>query len=358
MVDLRRSPSGTLPIIGPTPAGWTKRVTHGTGSDLDLTDCKNPATMARRRQLVPLEGARLIDESHGRGTMKNVRTTRSIPHAEYFPSAEVTAGPARWLAVVRNDIREMTFYWPVLQNMVAQDLRVRYQRSFLGFLWTLVNPILMMATLTMVFSQVFHDPNWKIFAIYLFAGQTPWIMFGTAVNECALSIVGNEGLIRKIYLPKLIFPLARVLINLTTFAFSLVALYILAYFFGASFSASMILLPVVTVLFATFALGLGLILAVANTFYRDIGHLIGVLLQAWYFATPIIWGRTDMSAALQARCWLNPAYPFIRMYQLIIYAGEWPTSHLFTAATLLATVSLGIGYVTFKLHENKLVFRL
>lgn len=290
--------------------------------------------------------------------MKNVRTNRSIPHAEYFPSTEATFGPERWLAVVRNDIRELKHFWPVVQNMVVQDLRVRYQRSFLGFLWTLINPILMMATLTLVFSQVLKDPNPKIFAIYLFAGQTPWIMFGTAVNECALSIVGNEGLIRKIYLPKLIFPLARVLINVTTFVLSLVALYILAYFFGARFSSSMILLPVVTVLFATFALGLGLVLAVANTFYRDIGHLIGVVLQAWYFATPIIWGRTDLSPALYNRCLMNPAYPFIRIYQSIIYAGEWPTSGLFLAATFLATVSLGIGYVTFKLHENKLVFRL
>ena len=290
--------------------------------------------------------------------MKNVRTTRSIPHTEYFPSTDPGAGPSRWLAVVRNDCRELAFFWPVLQNMVAQDLRVRYQRSFLGFLWTLINPILMMATLTMVFSQVFRDPDWKTFAIYLFAGQTPWIMFGTAVNECATSIVANEGLIRKIYLPKLIFPLARVLINLTTFVFSLAALYILAYFFGAGFSKSMVLLPVITILFATFALGLGLVLAVANTFYRDIGHLIGVLLQAWYFATPIIWGRTGMTPALQARCWLNPAYPFVRMFQLIIDAGEWPTLTLFLAATFIATVSLGIGYVTFKLHENKLVFRL
>ncbi len=290
--------------------------------------------------------------------MKHVRSTRSIPHTEYFPSTEAGPGPARWLEVVRNDIRELTHFWPVVHNMVAQDLRVRYQRSVLGFLWTLINPILMMGTLTMVFSQVFHDLNWKIYAIYLFAGMTPWIMFGTAVNECATSIVGNEALIRKIYLPKLIFPLARVLINLTTFALSLLALYILAWLFGASFSTSMVLLPVITVLFATFAMGLGLILAVANTFYRDTGHLIGVLLQAWYFVTPIIWGRTDMSPALQARCWLNPAYPFIRMFQMIIYSAEWPTSDLFLAATLIATVSLGIGYVTFKLHENKLVFRL
>ncbi len=290
--------------------------------------------------------------------MKNVRTGRSIPHAEYFPSAEAELGPARWLAVFRNDVRELTHFWPVVQNMVAQELRVRYHRSILGFLWTLINPILMMGTLTMVFSQVFAKVDWKEYAIYLFAGQVPWTMFTGSQSDCATSIVANEGLIRKIYLPKLVFPIARVMINLTTFLLSLVALYLLAIPLGAPISSSMVLLPVVIALFTTFAMGLGLTLAVANTFYRDTGHLITVILQAWYFATPIIWGETGLPETLETRCWLNPAYPFIRMFQLIIRDGQWPTSTMFLAAAFIATVSLGIGYVTFKLHENKLVFRL
>lgn len=290
--------------------------------------------------------------------MKNVRSTRSIPHAEYFPSPEAQVAPARWWAVVRNDARELAHFWPVVLNMVTQDLRVRYQRSILGFLWTLVNPILMMATLTMVFSQVFHHPNWRMYAIYLFAGQVPWTMFGQSLVECSGSIVANEGLIRKIYLPKLIFPLARVLINLTTFVLSLVALSILAGLLGAKLSAPMVLLPVVIGLFTVFTMGLGLVLATTNTFYRDTGHLFAVILQAWYFATPIIWSESEMSAAVQARCWLNPAFPFIKMFQLIIRDGRWPDLTYLLAAACLATVSLGVGYVTFKCHENKLVFRL
>ena len=291
--------------------------------------------------------------------MKNVRTTRSIPHAEYFPSPAPPNGPSRWLAVVRNDVRELTHFWPVVQNMVSQDLRVRYQRSVLGFLWTLINPILMMATLTMVFSQVFHNPNWKQYAIYIFAGQVPWTMFAGSLSDSAGSILANEGLIKKIYLPKLIFPLARVLINLTTFLLSLVALYLMAGgVLGARLSPAMILLPLTITLFAAFAMGLGLILAVANTFYRDTGHLITVILQAWYFATPIIWGDGGMSATMRARCWLNPVYPFIKSFQLIICDGLWPAPTYLLSAACLATVSLGIGYVTFKCHENKLVFRL
>ena len=290
--------------------------------------------------------------------MNNVRTSPSIPHSEFFPQPGRADGPARWLAVVRGDVLELTSFWPVLQNMVTQELRIRYHRSVLGFLWTLINPILMMVTLTMVFSQLFGNGDWKQYAIYLFAGQIPWSLFAGSLTDCSHSIVANEGLIRKIYLPKLIFPLAKVLINLTTFILSLVALYFVVWMLGPRFSAAMLMLPVVIALFATFALGLGLILAVANTFFRDTSHLVGVVLQAWYFATPIIYGHDELKPAMLARCWLNPAFPFIRMFQLIIRDGQWPTLTLFLAAAGIATVSLGIGYVTFKTHENKLVFRL
>src|SRR5262249_15115926 len=162
-----------------------------------------------------------------------------------------------------------------------QELRVRYQRSMLGFLWTLLNPILMMATLTLVFSQLFGMTR-EHYALYLFAGMVPWGFLNGALNDCAFCIISNEGLIRKIYLPKLVFPLSRVLINLTTFVLSMAALFILLEPLGARLSLPMLLLPVVIVLMAAFVLGLGLIVATTNTFFRDCGHLVAVILQAWY----------------------------------------------------------------------------
>lgn len=291
--------------------------------------------------------------------MKNVRTSPALPHAEYFPQPGPANGPAHWVFVVQGDLRELGKFWSVIQNMVSQELRVRYHRSVLGFLWTLINPILMMTTLTLVFSQLFDKSgDWKRYAIYLFAGQVPWSLFAGCLTDSSMSIIANEGLIRKIYLPKLVFPLAKTLINLTTFLLSLVALYVLAILMGSRLSSAMILLPLVIFLFTVFAFGLGLVLAVTNTFFRDTSHLIGVILQAWYFATPIIYDYSVLPATMQARCWLNPAFPFIRMFQLIIRDGEWPTLTLFLAAAGIASVSLGIGYVTFKTHENKLVFRL
>ena len=184
--------------------------------------------------------------------------------------------------------------------MVVQELRVRYQRSMLGFFWTLLNPILMMATMTFFFSQVFDFAKGN-YPVYLFAGMVPWNFLSTSLNDCAMSIIQSEDLIRKIYLPKLIFPLTRLLINLTTFVLSMAALFLLLEPLGARLSVPMLAAcRWSSLLFALFTLGLGLIVATANTFYRDCGHLVAVFLQAWYFATPIFYKTSMLNGAAVA----------------------------------------------------------
>jgi ABC-2 type transport system permease protein/lipopolysaccharide transport system permease protein len=286
----------------------------------------------------------------------DVQTTPTAPHAEYFPPPRAPAGPSRWLATVSDERRQLVRFWPVIQNMVVQDLRVRYQRSMLGFFWTLLNPILMMATLTLVFSQLWRVERER-FAVFLFAGMVPWGFLSSSLTDCAYCIILNEGLIRKIYIPKLVFPLARTFINLTTFVLSMAALFLLMEPLGARFSLPMLLLPLVIAVLFAFVLGLSLIVATANTFFRDTGHLVAVIVQAWYFATPILYEKSYLGEA-QWLCWLNPAYPFIQMFQDIIKDGIWPELHTFLVATAVAIVSLGVGYAAFKCHEDKLVFRL
>ena len=287
----------------------------------------------------------------------NVRTRASVPHPDLFPSARPLRRPVRLLATMAEDRRGLVQFWPVIQNMVVQELRVRYQRSMLGFLWTLLNPILMMGTIALAFSEILNVPL-ATYAVYLFAGMVPWGFFSGSLNECAYCIISNEGLIRKIYLPKLVFPLTRVLINLTTFVLSMGALFLLLKPMGAQFTTALLALPVVLLLFTAFTMGLGLVVATANTFYRDCGHMVAVILQALYFATPIVYEATRFPAEKQWLLWLNPVFPFIRMFQLIIRDGQWPNGTLFLVAAGIATVSLGVGYASFKCHEDKFIFRL
>jgi ABC-type polysaccharide/polyol phosphate export permease len=285
------------------------------------------------------------------------RTSARLPHAEFFPPPPTPRGPSLWLARLVEDRRELVRFWPVIQNMVVQELRVRYQRSILGFVWTLLNPLLMMVTLSCVFSQFTHIEHYSLF---LFAGMVPWGFLSNSLNEGAFCIISNEGLIRKIYLPKLVFPVAKVLNNLVTFALSLGALFLLLGPLGARLSLPMLFLPIAIGLFSVFVLGLSLIVATANTFFRDCGHLVSVFLQAWYFLTPILFpfNSDQFSENTRWRFLFNPAYYFIELFHDVLYAGHWPRPGLVAGAALIAATSLGIGYVIFKSHEDKMVFRL
>jgi ABC-type polysaccharide/polyol phosphate export permease len=284
-----------------------------------------------------------------------VRAGARFLHAEFFPPSPSPRGPNVWLKRLRDDRRELVQFWPVVQNMVVQELRVRYQRSFLGFVWTLLNPILMMAILSWVFSNIVNDI--ENYPLFLFAGMVPWGFFSVSLNDCAFSIIQNEGLIRKIYLPKMVFPLVRVLISLVTFVLSLGALFLLLWPLGARPSFAFLLLPVAIGLLAVFTMGLGLIAATLNTFYRDCGHLIGVALQAWYFATPILFPIEQFGTA-QWRLRLNPTFCFIEIFHDILYTGCAPRIGLVASAAVIAAMTMGIGYAIFKSQEDKMVFRL
>jgi ABC-type polysaccharide/polyol phosphate export permease len=286
----------------------------------------------------------------------DVRATARFPHAEFFPPPPPPRGPILWIERLLDDRRELVRFWPVVQNMVVQELRVRYQRSILGFVWTLLNPVLMMVILSWVFSHVVMKEI-ENYSLFLFAGMVPWSFLSISLNDCAFSIINNEGLIRKIYLPKLVFPLARVLIALVTFVLSLSALFVLMWPLGARPAPALLFLPVAIALLAMFTLGLGLIAATLNTFYRDCGHLIAVVLQAWYFATPILFPIEQFGTA-QWQMRLNPAFYFIELFHDVLYTGRWPRIGLVMSAGVIAALSMGIGYAIFKSQEDKMVFRL
>lgn len=286
----------------------------------------------------------------------DARNETSVAVVDGFPAAPAPKRAVRWLQLARDDRAELIRYWPVIHNMVSQDLRVRYQRSFMGFLWTLINPLLMMAILSVVFSNLF--PMRGNYSLYLLAGMVPWGLLSGGVTEASSCILTSEGLIRKIYIPKMVFPLVRVLLNLVTTTLSLGALFILLIPLGARPSWPMLLLPVAMGLLFFFTLGMALFVATANTFFRDCGHLVTVFIQAWYFATPILYGVSDFPEEIQWRFWLNPAFYYIEIFHNIICDGQWPATNLLAAAALLAVISMGIGYATFKSNEDKMVFRL
>jgi ABC-type polysaccharide/polyol phosphate export permease len=287
----------------------------------------------------------------------DVRTSVTTQSVEEFPPPPPPQGTSVWLAHLTADSALFGRFWPVIHNLVTQELRVRYQRSMLGFFWTMLNPLLMLATLSWIFSSL-PLGNFKNYPLFLFSGMVPWSLLTNTLSECSVCIIVNEGLIRKIYIPKLVFPISRVLINGITLVLTLVAFLSLLAPMYAWPSLSYLVLPPAIILFGAFSLGLGLIVATANTFFRDCGHLVSVFLQAWYFATPILYQASDFSQRSQWLLRLNPAYYFIELFHDIIFRGTFPPASAWLIASGIAVVSLAIGYVTFKSHEDKMVFRL
>ena len=167
------------------------------------------------------------------------------------------------------DLQDIFQFRYALKFLVGTKLRVLYQRSFLGFLWVLLNPLLNLTVTALVFSVLMNRPI-KTFTIYLFSGLIPWQFFRSTLKQGSRSIISNQGLIRKILVPKLIFPLADLGNNLVNMVFSMVAMFLLLQFIGASIHPQLVLLPIAMLFFMGFTFGITLILMVLMTYYRDI----------------------------------------------------------------------------------------
>lgn len=265
--------------------------------------------------------------------------------------------PWRLAQVVVGDVADLSRYRYVLYNFVSHDLKLRYHRSVLGFLWTLLHPILMMAVLTIFFSN-FMGRNIDGYALYLFSGMLPWIFFSTTVANSAACLIQSQSLIRKIYLPKLLFPTSRMLINLVNLLLSMAALFVLFQFLSAKVTWALVMLPLGIVFLAVFTQGLAMLAATVNTFYRDFGHILTILLQAWYFATPILYQPNILNPRLQRIVAWNPVHVILKIFQNAIYFHEFSSASDLQRAGLCALCSLLIGYVAFKVNEDRFIFRL
>src|SRR5262249_55946310 len=166
--------------------------------------------------------------------------------------------------------------------LAMKELRVRYKRSILGFVWALLNPLMMMVILTLVFSQIlrFQVPNYEVFLI---SALLPWIFFSQSMGYSMESIVSNGELLKKVKIAKSVFPVAAVLSNVIIFLLSLVPLALILLVVGFPFHWTWIYLPVSLIALILFTLGCGFFFATANVFFRDVSHIVQIILSAWFY---------------------------------------------------------------------------
>jgi ABC-2 type transport system permease protein len=242
-------------------------------------------------------------------------------------------------------IRELVSFEEVLQELVKRDLKVRYKRSALGLLWTMLNPLLMMAITTAVFSNVFKS-SIQNFPIYMLSGYVMWAFFSQATTSASSSVLDNSGLTRKIYVPAALFPLASIIAACVNLLISFAPLTLLMLITGSKFSWALLLLPLTLIPVIVFAYGLGLMLAASSVFFHDTLYTYQVLLTAWMYLTPIFYPRDIIPAQWTTLFELNPLYHFVELVRAPIYYGLLPDmSHvLIGSAYALGALILGWRY--------------
>ena len=245
----------------------------------------------------------------------------------------------------------------VLQQLVAQQLILRYRRTALGYLWTLINPLLMMSVMAVVFSALFKA-DLKTFTVFLFAGMIPWNFFNSVVTQSGSSFINNEGLIKKIYLPKIVFPLSVAVALVIDSVLSFLALFAIIILIGGSLSWAVLFTPIAYLLLFLFALGISLIVSITTVFFRDLQHVILIAMQGLFFLTPILYQHDALVGRVGWVVGLNPVVPFIELFRAPLYMATLPSAGVIMHATVLACLAMAVGLVVFRRHEKKIVFRL
>ena len=245
----------------------------------------------------------------------------------------------------------------LIRQLVARDFRTKYKRSILGMFWSFLNPLLMMLVQYFVFSTIFKSdvPN---FAAYLIIGTVMFNFFNEACGMALGSIVGNASLITKVYMPKYIYPLTRVMSSMVNLVISLIPLLIVCVITGVEFHRSALLAFFFLICLTVFSLGLGLLLSAAMVFFRDTQFLWGVLSMMWMYATPIFYPETILPEEFKFILQVNPLYHFLKNTRLCILSGISPEPVVYVQCLLLALGALLIGALVFRKAQDRFVLYL
>ncbi len=246
-------------------------------------------------------------------------------------------------------------YRELIWALALKELTIRYKRSVLGFLWALLNPMLLMIVMSVVFSTLMAGAI-AHYAVFILSALVPWMFFSQSLTYAVDSIVGNADLIRKVAVPKIVFPVAAVLSNVINLLLSLIPLALIVLILGHPFYWTWILLPVYIVALAIFTLGCSLFFATANVYYRDVSHIVQIVMNIWFYLTPIIYTVEQFPARFRWIFKLNPIIFVLNDFRLSVYWGLLPTPYSVFAAFLCAGLAFYVGYTVFKKHQAEFVF--
>lgn len=254
-------------------------------------------------------------------------------------------------------VQELWDYKDFVREYTLQQLRTRYRGSVLGFLWTLLNPLLLCSSLTVVFAVINHW-NLRTAGVYFFSGYVPWLFFANTTTMAPSVILVNASYVSRIRSPRLAFPIACVLVNLIDLLVGLVITALLMVLLSVPLASPLLSLPVAIMLFTLFVIGVTLLFATVGTMLRDFAFLWSSLSFLLFFFTPILYPITQIPPEYRGWLELNPVLPFIRLFQLPISSAAWPPAVVLVQASVIAAVSLIAGLAVFSKAQKSLYLYL
>lgn len=246
-------------------------------------------------------------------------------------------------------------YFPLLGCLISRDLKKKYRRSLLGYVWTILNPLMIMIILNFVFSNMFRN-NIANYPVYLFVGRMIFSFITESTNTMSRSIIANGPLMRKTRIPYYIFPVSSFCGSVINFSFTIIAFVILMLCTQTPISIHVIAFPVVLLQVFLFAFGLGMMLALGNVMVRDIGYLYSVVTTGWMYLTPLFYPLENLPEILQHIISnFNPAYFFIKQGRDIFLNHQWPDICMMQRGFFIGIVFFIIGVLLYGKTRNKII---
>ncbi|MEP6769188.1 MAG: ABC transporter permease [Acidobacteriota bacterium] len=272
-------------------------------------------------------------------------------------SASGVAAPAVYDSARRGwrpveEARALWQYRGLVQELIYRDIKVRYKRSILGVTWTMLGPLLNMITLTVVFSALFKAAIAN-YPVYFLAGVLFWNFFSQSTSSAALQTQDANNIARRTYVPRSVFVAAAVGVALVNLILSLVPLLMILAVTRFPLHVTWLFLPVSIVIGTLFASGVALFLFTLASRFSDVREMYLVLIQVWFFLTPIVYHVSIVPPKLRIPIWLNPMYYLIQTFRNPIYEGTLPTLKVFTTSSLLAIGFFAAGWVYFCHRSEK-----
>jgi len=245
-------------------------------------------------------------------------------------------------------------YSYLLVNLVKKDFAIKYRRSILGVLWSVLNPLLMAMIISTVFSKLFRV-QMENYAVYFLTGSLIFNFMSEATSGALVSVIGSAGLIKKVYIPKYIFPIEKCLFALVNTMFSLVATLIIMPFLGVPLKITVLLFWIPLIYVLVFSVGVGMLLSATNVFFRDIGHLYSVWITAWMYLTPILYPKELIPESIRWFTSANPMYYYVDYFRSIMMYNIIPDLKTNVICAAFSVSFFIIGLIVFKLKQDRFI---